>query len=112
MKNEDKLSASEKALAAIALLWVLAIGLFFAQFVCGCQSPRTSYTNGVIVWCSTSAIGIGWGEYVEVPAGGSLVRVTTNVCANLIGDGETVSVMRLSIDNSSVTTNRLEKSDE
>ena len=49
-----------------------------AVVLAGCQSPRTSYMNGVVVWCSGSAIGFGFGEYIEVPAGGKLNRATTN----------------------------------
>lgn len=56
----------------------------------GCQTPRTSYTNGLIVWCSTSAIGIGWGEYIEVAAGGKLKRVIS---------GKDVEKSELLIDN-------------
>ena len=41
---------------------------------CGCQTPRTSYMNGVIFWGSTSAIGIGYGEYIEVAPGGKVER--------------------------------------
>ena len=52
--------------------YLFAILLFIC---CGCQTPRTSYTNGLIVWCSKSAVGIGWGEYIEVAAGGKLKRV-------------------------------------
>jgi hypothetical protein len=71
--------------------------------LCGCQTPRTSYTNGLIVWCSTSAVGIGWGEYVEVPAGGTLERITTNQCAAVWGESDTISISRLYIDNSIIT---------
>ena len=88
--------------------WILfitvVIGILFVCF--GCQSPRTSYTNGIIVWCSTSAVGIGYGEYVEVPAGAKLERVTTNSCPALIGGGDSSTVSRLMIDNSLILTNR------
>ena len=63
----------------------------FALFsFAGCQTPRTSYTNGLIVWCSTSAVGIGWGEYIEVAAGGKLKRVIS---------GKDVEKSELLIDN-------------
>lgn len=77
----------------------------------GCQTPRTSYTNGLIVWCSTSAVGIGWGEYAEVPAGGKLMRVTTNSCARIIGQGDSETISRLTIDNSLVVTNDFKQAD-
>ena len=63
----------------------------------GCQSPRTSYTNGFIVWCSTSAIGIGWGEYIEVAAGGKLKRVIS---------GKDIEKSELLIDNSLTPINQ------
>ncbi len=87
--------------------WILfisvVIGIIFLCF--GCQSPRTSYTNGIIVWCSTSAVGIGYGEYIEVPAGAKLERVTTNSCPAIIGGGDSATVSRLVIDNSLILTN-------
>lgn len=69
------------------LFLCVVIGIIF---FCGCQTPRTSYTNGLIVWCSTSAIGIGWGEYIEVAAGGKLKRVIS---------GKDVEKSELLIDN-------------
>jgi hypothetical protein len=68
--------------------WFLAILPLLA--LAGCQTPRTSYTNGLIVWCSTSAVGIGWGEYIEVAAGGKLKRVIS---------GNDVEKSELLIDN-------------
>lgn len=79
--------------------WFLAILPLLA--LAGCQSPRTSYTNGLIVWCSTSAVGIGWGEYIEVSAGGYLDRTITNKCDKVLG-GNTTS--RITIDNREVKT--------
>lgn len=58
----------------------LIILLFVALF-CGCQNPRTGYMNGLIIWTSSNAVGIGWGEYIEVGEGGKLERVINN------GDG-------------------------
>lgn len=93
--------------------WILFISVVIGIiFICvGCQTPRTSYTNGLIVWCSTSAIGIGWGEYAEVPAGGKLVRITTNSCARIIGSGDSATISRLIIDNSLTGTNEFEQAD-
>lgn len=68
--------------------WFIAILPLLA--LAGCQTPRTSYTNGLIVWCSTSAVGIGWGEYIEVAAGGKLKRVIS---------GKDVEKSELLIDN-------------
>lgn len=93
--------------------WLLfisvVIGIIF--LFCGCQSPRTSYTNGLIVWCSTSAIGIGWGEYIEVAAGGKLVRITTNSCSRIIGRGDSATISRLIIDNNLTATNDFQQAD-
>ena len=83
--------------------YLFAILLFIC---CGCQSPATIYTNGLILWCSTTAIGIGWGEYAEVPSGGKLVRVTTNSCARIIGSGDSATISRLIIDNSLIPTDQ------
>jgi hypothetical protein len=49
----------------------------FAFLLTGCQSPSTRYTNGLILWCGSTAVGIGWGEYTEVAAGGKLKRTLT-----------------------------------
>lgn len=69
--------------------------LFFltltALFI-GCQSPRTSYTNGVIFFSSSTAIGFGYGEYIEVAPGGKLERT-------IKGEKDT---LKLKIDNSCV----------
>lgn len=94
-----------------AMLFIIVVGLSVA--VCGCQSPATIYTNGLIVWCSSSAVGIGWGEYAEVAAGGKLDRVSTNRCDNIVGDGDTAAASRLRIDNSLiiVPTNHTEQAD-
>ena len=53
-------------------LFILACAL-----LTGCQSPSTRYTNGLILWCGSTAVGIGWGEYTEVAAGGKLKRTLT-----------------------------------
>lgn len=53
---------------------LFAISLAVLALLCGCQTPRTSYMNGVIFWGSTSAIGIGYGEYIEVAPGGKVDR--------------------------------------
>jgi hypothetical protein len=79
--------------------WFIAI-LPLLSFA-GCQSPATIYTNGLILWCSTSAIGIGWGEYAEVPAYGYLERVITNKCDKVFGENTT---SRITIDNREVKT--------
>lgn len=80
--------------------WFIAILPLLA--LAGCQTPRTSYTNGLIVWCSTSAIGIGWGEYIEVAAGGKLKRVIS---------GKDVEKSELLIDNSLTATNDFQQAD-
>jgi hypothetical protein len=61
MKSPFSLRASLIPLLAILVL-------------AGCQSPSTRYTNGLILWCGSTAVGIGWGEYTEVAAGGKLKR--------------------------------------
>ena len=77
-----------KTLSLIPLLSIL----IFA----GCQSPSTRYTNGLILWCGSTAVGIGWGEYTEVAAGGKLKRTLTGK------DGEKST---LAIDNSLTPSN-------
>lgn len=61
----------------------------------GCQSPSTRYTNGLIFWGGSTAIGIGYGEYAEVAAGGKLKRTTT---------GKDGIKSTLSIDNIATTS--------
>lgn len=78
---------------------------------CGCQSPRTSYMNGVVVWCSTSAIGFGFGEYIEVPAGGELHRATTNSAPCVWKDGEVSGASRIDIRNAPAVEPKEEKDD-
>lgn len=89
---------------------VLFISAVAAAF-CGCQSPRTSYMNGVVVWCSTSAIGFGFGEYIEVPAGGELYRATTNSAPCVLKDGEVYGASMIDIRNAPIVEPKEEKSD-
>lgn len=74
-------------LCAIALLLLLA----------GCQTPATFYSKGVILWYNGSAIGLGYGEYAEVCAGGKLTRKTSH-------SGETAIKTTVIIDNSAAVT--------
>jgi hypothetical protein len=87
--------------------WLLflsvVIGIFF--LCVGCQSPATIYSNGLILWFSTSAIGIGYGEYVEVPAGGKLSRATTNDVSSIIRNERDYHNNNIKIDNSLTGTN-------
>jgi hypothetical protein len=55
----------------------LTFSIIVAASALGCQSPATFYANGVLFWYSPSAIGIGYGEYTEVAAGGTLKRTLT-----------------------------------
>lgn len=82
--------------------YLFAILLFIC---CGCQSPATIYTNGLILWCSTSAIGIGWGEYAEVPSGNKFSRTITNDVSAIIRDGRDYHYSNIKIDNSITPTN-------
>lgn len=76
------------AMKLLMVAWVLVM----EWFLCGCQTPRTSYMNGVIFWGSTSAIGIGYGEYIEVAPGGKVER-------KINGEKDT---LHLAIDNGEV----------
>lgn len=78
--------------------------ILLAVALAGCQSPGTIYTNGVIVWCSTSAVGFGFGEYIEVPAGGELDRVSTNSAPCLWKEGLTSAGSDIAIRNGRVKT--------
>lgn len=89
---------------------VLLISAVAAAF-CGCQNPRTSYMNGVVVWCSTSAIGFGFGEYIEVPAGGELYRATTNSAPCVWSDGVATGTSTIDIRNAPAVEPKEEKSD-
>lgn len=72
------------------LLFFLTLTALFS----GCQTPRTSYTNGVIFFSSSTAIGFGYGEYIEVAPGGKLERT-------IKGEGEK-GTLKLKIDNTGV----------
>lgn len=89
---------------------ILLITAVAAAF-CGCQSPRTSYMNGVVVWCSTSAIGFGFGEYIEVPDGGELYRATTNSAPCVWKDGVVSGASIIDIRNAPAVEPKEEKSD-
>lgn len=79
--------------------------------LCGCQSPRTSYMNGVVVWWSTTAIGFGFGEYIEVSAGGELHRSMTNSAPCILKDGEVYGTSMIDIRNAPIVEPKEEKSD-
>ena len=85
--------------------------IMVAATFCGCQSPRTSYMNGVVVWCSTSAVGIGFGEYIEVPAGGELHRASTNSAPCVWSDGTASGASTIDIKNAPVAEPKQETAD-
>ncbi|MBE6397655.1 MAG: hypothetical protein E7046_11685 [Lentisphaerae bacterium] len=89
---------------------ILLITAVAASF-CGCQNPRTSYMNGVVVWMSSSAIGFGFGEYIEVPAGGELYRTTTNSAPCVWKDGVASGASVIDIRNAPVAGDEEEKPD-
>ena len=79
---------------------IVVLAVAIAAFaVAGCQSPRASYAEGLIFWCSTSAIGIGFGKYIEVPAGGKIHHSATNSAPALIAEGRTDAGSLIDIDN-------------
>ena len=81
---------------------LFAISLAGLALLCGCQTPRTSYMNGVIFWTSSTAIGLGYGEYIEVAPGGKVDR-------KIKGEKDT---LHLSIDNGEVKVKREEKEND
>jgi hypothetical protein len=93
-----------------AWYFFMVIALFAAVFS-GCQSPRTSYMNGVVVWCSTSAVGIGFGEYIEVSAGGELHRAMTNSAPCVWSDGVATGTSTIDIRNAPAVEPKEEKAD-
>ena len=76
--------------------------LMLTLIVCGCQTPRTSYADGFVFWLSSSAIGIGYGRYVEVPAGGSFSFSVTNTADRIIKTGKSQTINSFDIDNTKV----------
>ena len=76
--------------------------LMLTLIVCGCQTPRTSYADGFVLWLSSSAVGIGYGRYVEVPAGGSFSFSVTNSADRIFKNGKSHTVNRVDIDNKNV----------
>lgn len=89
---------------------ILTLSLSLLLF--GCQSPSTVYANGLIFWCSTSAIGIGWGEYIEVAAGGKFDRVMTNDAPALVSEGNVRAASDIKIDNTLTIANRKDAPNE
>lgn len=83
---------------------IRVLTILLAVALAGCQSPETIYTNGVIVWCSTSAVGFGFGEYIKVPAGGELDRASTNSAPCLWKDGIAAANSNIAIRNGRVKT--------
>lgn len=79
---------------------LFAISLAVLALLCGCQTPRTSYMNGVIFWTSSTAIGLGYGEYIEVAPGGKVDR-------KIKGEKDT---LHLFIDNGEVKVKEESKS--
>jgi hypothetical protein len=86
--------------------------LFFltltALFI-GCNSGRSTYTNGIIFWCSANAFGFGYGEYFEVIPGGSVYRSSTNDVAAIFGDARDYHASVVDIDNRFAATNAVQK---
>ena len=74
------------------IIILLATTFLLSWLFCGCSSARTSYTNGVIFWTSSTALGIGYGEYIEVAPGGKVHR-------KINGKKDT---LELAIDNTAV----------
>jgi hypothetical protein len=89
---------------------ILFISAVAAAF-CGCQTPGTNYMNGVVVWCSTSAVGIGFGEYIEVSAGGELHRAMTNSAPCVWKDGVVSGASMIDIRNAPAVEAKEEKAD-
>lgn len=85
--------------------------ILLAVALAGCQSPRTSYMNGVVVWWSTTAIGFGFGEYIEVAAGGELHRATTNSAPCVLKDGVVSGASTIDIRNAPDVEAKEEKAD-
>ena len=75
------------------IILLLATIAFYSLLLCGCNTPnKTSYVNGVILWTSSTALGIGYGEHIEVAPGGKLKRT-------IKGEKDTLT---LTIDNAEV----------
>lgn len=97
----DCKASSTAAAGVVALLMILlAIGVIVA----GCQAPRASYANGLVLWCSANAVGVGFGQYAEVPAGGKFDFKTDTVTPCVWADGVTTNSSGFAIDCSLVAT--------
>jgi hypothetical protein len=97
----DEGATNTAVAGAIALLMVL---LSIGVIVAGCQAPRASYANGLVLWCSASAVGVGFGQYAEVPAGGKFDFKTDTVTPCVWADGITTNSSGFAIDCSLVAT--------
>lgn len=98
VSNQNAVTRREKVCLGTILLWSF-LALMAIALLTGCQSPRTSYANGLIVWCSSSAVGIGYGQYIEVPAGGKFEFTNTNSAPCIIASGRADLMSRIMIDN-------------
>ena len=78
----------------------LFAALVIAALLSGCQSPRSTYMDGVVFFFSGSAIGFGFGEYAEIAPGGKFDRTSTNDVSSVIGDGRNYTGSSVRIDNS------------
>lgn len=76
----------------------LFLAIVCSSFI-GCQSPRSTYMDGFVLWFSGSAVGIGFGEYVEIAPGGKFCRSATNDVAAVIGNERNYSSSTVDIDN-------------
>lgn len=100
MKELEMGEVTTHAVGAIAVLFgLLGLGAICA----GCQSPRATYTNGLIVLCSTSGVGIGYGQYAEVPAGGKFKFRGDTSAPSFWKDGNVTNSTAFAIDCTSTT---------
>lgn len=91
-----KAAVAEEPTPWCEIILLLATIAFYSLLLCGCNTPnKTSYVNGVILWTSSTALGIGYGEHIEVAPGGKVHR-------KINGKKDT---LELAIDNTAVKAN-------
>lgn len=85
MKNE-KATATEKALAGLALLWALLIGFIVVGLICGCASKARHVDLAGMYATEAGMLAIGSIEIQSTPDGGEAALVRYEDSEPWIGD--------------------------
>lgn len=90
--------------AITGAMTLVAVMLTIGLIVSGCYAQSASYSNGLVLWCSASAVGVGYGQYAEIPPGGKIEFKSDTVTPCVWADGVTTNSSGFAIDCSLVAT--------